>query len=826
MLNRLRPVALIAVLFVSAAGLEGQQPPRTIPSLTEPGVAMTIRDVSPRTGFVTFASAPEGGILLNVDAGAPAETRASSFVDSYGKWFGLEDASHARFLRASAPDELGVEHVRLQQTHRGVPVRGGELVVHLAGSRVVAANGHATNDLPPNLSPATSAATASAEAKRLLEKIHSSGLAGATYGEPRLEIFNRGLLSDPGESSSRLAWFVEVSGPAMREFVWVDAQTGEILLNFSQLTTSKSREIYTANHTSSLPGTLLRTEGGAATGDTDADDAYSYAGITYDYYSTNHGRDSYDDAGATIVSTVHYCEPPDCPSYPNAFWSSSSQQMAYGDSYASADDVVGHEITHAVTEYSADLFYYMQSGALNESFSDILGEAIDLSDGVGNDTAGVRWLVGEDLPIGAIRNMMDPNAFSDPAKMSDSTYFFCGTGDNGGVHINSGIPNHAFALMVDGGTYNGKTVTAIGLTKAEKIQYRSLTAYLTSGSGFIDNYNALNQSCTDLIGVAGISTSDCTEVNDALLAVEMNAAWGCSGAVLAPALCPSGIPSYLQFDGFEVDFGNWTATTVGSSDWVLGIGAAHEGTLAAYGLNEGSVSDHRLTMTNDVAIPAGARLYFDHMFEFEDETFPFDGGVLEYSTDGGSSWTDAATLIDAGETYGGTLSGCCSNPLAGRSAFVNRSFGYTGTRLTLASLAGQNFRFRFRVGTDTSFGALGWLVDNAALYTCVSSAFTDDPLVAASTIIKKTHITELRSRIDSARIRNGLAAFAWTDPVLTIGTTNVKAVHITEMRTALAAAYTEAGVTPPTYTDPGLTTGTVIGKVHIAELREAVIALE
>ena len=173
----------------------------------------------------------------------------------------------------------------------------------------------------------------------------------------------------------------------MREFIWIDAETGALLLNFSQLTDAKSRSVYTSSEGPTLPGTLLRTEGGPPTGDPDSDLAYDYAGVTYDYYLANHGRDSFNGAGAPIVSSVHYC-PAGCP-YQNAAWTGT--QMIYGTGFASGDDVVAHELTHAVTQYSASLYYYMQSGALNESFSDIFGETVDLTDGRGNDSAAVRW---------------------------------------------------------------------------------------------------------------------------------------------------------------------------------------------------------------------------------------------------------------------------------------------------------------------------------------------------------------------------------------------------------------------------------------------------
>jgi len=821
-------------LFCSLQAAQGQVPKpapgASIPSSSEPGEGLGIKDVSSQTGFVTFARGSGQGILLPLAATVPAENRALSFVDGYGKAFGLVDSSQVRLMRAPETDALGVEHVRLQQVHKGVPVRGAEFLVHLKGSRAMAANGHIIADLPDNVTPGVQPELARFEARQLIGKHRHADATGALYSEPRLEIFNRGLLGN-GNGPSRLAWFVEATGPRLREYIWVDAQSGAILLNFSQLTEAKSRAVYTAGHTDLLPGTLLRSEGGAANGDTDEDSAYTYAGITYDYYLTNHGRDSFDNAGSTIVSSAHYCELGTCPTFQNAFWNGS--QMVYGDGFAAADDVVAHELTHAVTERTANLFYYVQSGALNESFSDIFGETVDLTDGVGNDSPGVRWEIGEDLSIGAIRNLMTPTQFSNPGKMSDSAYFVCSSSasidssDNGGVHTNSAIPSHAYALMVDGGSYNGKTVTGIGLTSAAKIEYRALTVYLTSGATFLDDFNALNQSCADLIGTAGITSSNCVDVTNALLAVEMNAAWACAGATPAPPMCTTGVVSYTSLDGFESGPGNWTATN-SLGTWGLTSGFAKGGIISAYGEDVDGVSDHSLSMTSAVTVPAGGRFYFDHAFEFENDTLGgsnYDGGVLEYSTNGGSTWSDAAGFIDAGQTYGGTVDPSYGNPLAGRSAFVKSTFGYTGTRLNISSLAGQSVKFRFRIGNDDSVGSLGWVVDNVAIYKC-TSAFTDDPLVAGSTAIKRIHILELRSRIDLVRATKALAAFTWTDPTLTSGSTVIKALHITNLRTALAQAYAAAGLTAPVYTDPGPTVGTSIRAIDIRELRSAVVAIE
>jgi hypothetical protein len=385
-----------------------------------------------------------------------------------------------------------------------------------------------------------------------------------------------------------------------------------------------------------------------------------------------------------------------------------------------ADDVVHHEFTHAVTEYTAGLFYFNQSGALNESFSDIFGETIDLTDGIGNDVAGVRWQMGEDSSLGAIRNMMDPTIFDNPGKMSDPDFVCNANFDLGGVHINSGIPNHAYALMVDGGTYNGHTVTGIGLTKAGKIQYRALSVYLSSGSNFLDNYNAVNQSCSDLIGSFGITQGDCTQVNSALRAVEMNSKPTCSVAVTPPPLCANNATptSTLFFDNFEtVPNTNWILTSTTTTDWGLGtfwgLGDIH-----AFGPATGSTSIHNLEMASSFVVAANSRLYFDHTFFHEPN---WDGSVIEYSNNNGMTWVIVPqSMLEAGRTYNATLQP--TNPLGAVQAFSSDSFGFTGTRVNLTTLAGQSVRFRFGVANDSSLAYYGWSVDNVRIYNCPGNA--------------------------------------------------------------------------------------------------------
>jgi Zn-dependent metalloprotease len=685
---------------------------------------------SPVTGLVTFMSTPAGPIGVPLPATAHAEARARAFLQAHGRAFGVADAGDAAHLRSRGPDNLGMEHVRFRQLHAGVPVTGGELTVHLRGVRVVGVNGKIL-DLPEpvDTNPTVSADGALAAAETVIAR--RFGLDGIVFSRPRLEVFSRGML-EARRAQAHLAWFIEARRIDVRQFIWIDAHTGLRLLDFSQLTDALKRSIYDANGGHTLPGTLVRSEGQAPTGDGDADAAYDFSGDTYNYFRTQHGRDSYDGAGATLISTVHYCPSNDNCNYQNAFWNGT--QMVYGNGFSAADDVDAHELTHAVTEHSANLFYYMQSGALNESFSDIFGETVDLLNGAGTDTAATRWLLAEDVPgIGAIPNMMNPNAFNDPGKMSDAAQFNCTTpgNDGGGVHTNSGVPNHAYALMVDGGTYNGFTVTGIGLIKAGKVQYRALTTYLLSASDFLDNYNALKQSCSDLIGTAGITAGDCTEVGKALDAVEMANPWPCSPPQAAvPLFCaPGQVPSNVFFDNLENTFsGNWAITTLsGNSHWYypgsvnpLEFGPfATSGVNNFWGYNRPDVGDSAIAMTSSVAIPAGARLQFNHSYGFErDGAGNWDGGVIEYSTDGGTSWLDAGSLISAGAAYGGAISSGDLNPLAGRNAFVGDSFGYTASQLDLSGLAGQNVRFRFRMGTDSVFDDYGWFIDDVRTYVC------------------------------------------------------------------------------------------------------------
>jgi hypothetical protein len=380
------------------------------------------------------------------------------------------------------------------------------------------------------------------------------------------------------------------------------------------------------------------------------------------------------------------------------------------------------------------LFYYYQSGAINESFSDLWGEFIDLTNGAGSDDPSDRWLMGEDIPGGAIRSMSSPSAspYFDPDRIG-SGFYTCGESDVGGVHTNSGVNNKAAFLLVDGGSFNGKTVTGLtgGIPQVADLYYEVNTNLLTSGSNYQDLYNALIQASK----ILGFSAADQQEVLDAVDAVEMDTR-PCSDPDPVP-VCPSGqYPFHVYFDDLEnTGSGNWTQVTLSGAaeTWYYpqnshpftGFDATYtsSGVYNFWGYDqEGDDivgNDYAIAMTGDTTLPPNAYMHFNHDWNFDDVGGPtYDGGIVQYSTNGGGAWSDAGPMLTNG--YNGTIVTGFGNPLEGSSAFVGESHGMTASKADLSSLSGQSVRFRFRIGTDdySAVWDYGWFIDDVRIYTC------------------------------------------------------------------------------------------------------------
>ena len=303
------------------------------------------------------------------------------------------------------------------------------------------------------------------------------------------------------------------------------------------VTGGKQRRVYDAKNGTSLPGALARSEGQPPAADVAINEAYDGAGTTYDLFQQIYNRNSIDGNGLQLVSTVHFQK-----GYDNAFWNGS--QMVYGDGdedlpvaerlfnrFTACLDVIGHELTHGVTQYEANLNYSGQSGALNESMSDVFGSLVKQFQR-GQNAAQADWIIGEGLFTAnvngaGIRSMKAPGtAYDDavlgkdpqPAHMKD---YVNTTEDNGGVHINSGIPNHAFYTACV--TYGGNAWEKIGLA-----WYKALTEKINSSSNFQDAANKTYEAAGDLFGV-GSSEQTAVKVGWAKVGIEISGSTGGTG---------------------------------------------------------------------------------------------------------------------------------------------------------------------------------------------------------------------------------------------------------------------------------------------------------
>lgn len=479
------------------------------------------------TATVATAQVPEGPAarVLRVDeAGVPTflagrlgklaagnpEQSAQAFLSSRKHLLGASGEEEFEPLR-SFQDESGQTHVRLQQRVNGLPFIGAEYIVHADHEgNVFAMNGRFRKaaDLPRHaeINGWTAIERAAAQAE----------IVDATWdGWPQLVY----VLNERG--SAYLAWRATASWRSEMgeevDIVYANALNGDLVLRAPQIHRARNRNTYNGNRTTSLPGTLVLTETGGSTSDSVISTAHAHAATSYDYYWNVHSRDSFNGSGAQIRTTVHHDV-----NYNNAFWNGS--QLVYGDGdgvnfspLGNALDVGAHELSHAVTTYSANLTYSNESGALNEATSDIMAAAVEAwKDGA---VTSNTWKVGEDVTTpgtagDALRYMNNPTADGDSYDYYPERY--TGTGDNGGVHLNSGIANLAFYLMTMGGTHpRGKTTVSVpalsttattSIDMAAKIWYRALTVYMTSSTNFSAARTATAQAATDLYGATAAST--------------------------------------------------------------------------------------------------------------------------------------------------------------------------------------------------------------------------------------------------------------------------------------------------------------------------------
>jgi Zn-dependent metalloprotease len=491
---------------------------------------------------------------------------ARGFLDANRALFGLESVAADFAAGRLEPDkQLNFSNIRLAQIYKGIPVFGRQLIVHLdPQERIVAVNGQ----FAPGLTLPTQPSLTQEEAEQVaLNDLKENQLAPGEYpGLTASALKEKTALTVyiDGNGKATLTWRVQLqtASPLGEWTIFVNARRPVVTHAIDSLAHTKERETYSARNGTNIPGRLLVQEG-ERSNDPVAQAAHDAAGTVYDYYFNTFKRDGVDGRGSPIISTVHYGNDPEDAE--NAAWISEAGQMVYGDggrifkplSYGL--DVVGHELTHGVTENTAQLIYEGQSGALNESYSDIFGAMIDRS----NWTMGEAVVKSPPYPVPYLRSLQDPtlggnydpsdplSGIGQPGTMRDYANLpLSRRADNGGVHINSGIPNHAAYLVAQ----------AIGREKMEQIYYRTLTQYLSPDADFLDAGRATVQAATDLYGATEVNA-----VRDAFRQVGIDLGGSSTGpSTPVPSTTTTPVPSSSPVPGETLPAGCRDVITNGS----------------------------------------------------------------------------------------------------------------------------------------------------------------------------------------------------------------------------------------------------------------------
>ncbi len=562
-------------------------------------------------------------IIFSKDAAVSAQKPDVLFTD----YLKVSKEDEMRKI-SSRSDKLGFTHDKYQQYHNGIKVEFATYTIHSKGGKVKSMMGQYYNAKNTSSSPSITSSSALAKATGHIGAKsyvweNEAQAKSLSYKKPQgeLVIFPE---MEGISNEARLAYKYDIYShdPVYRADVYVDAKSGRVIFENARIhhadTPANGASLYNGNvsFTADNTGSTYRlrqtvqgietydlnngTSYGAATDITSGSSTFSneqtgvqahYAAEqTHAYFQQNHNRDSYDGNGAVLRSYISYSS-----NYVNAFWDGS--RMTYGDgdgvTYGPLVtlDITGHEIAHGVTQFSADLVYQRESGALNESFSDIFGEMVE-----NHATGSNNWEMGSEIGIsgnGAFRSMSNPKQYNDPDTYGGThwTNPNCGvptqSNDYCGVHSNSGVQNKWFYILAVGesGTNdlgNSYGVTGLGLTKAGAIAYRNLTTYLSANSTFANARTGAIQAAIDLYG-AGSAEEIAT--TNAWYAVGVGAEYVPTCSLGAPANLSA---SNIGDNGFDL---SWNAVS-GAASYNLTIGGntvvVNGTTYTASGLIEGT----------------------------------------------------------------------------------------------------------------------------------------------------------------------------------------------------------------------------------------------
>ncbi len=505
-----------------------------------------VRYLHPKTGLPAFVYFSDGSV------NRPNPENFSSWMQEK---FNANSSFRLQYTR-SVQGSNGYQHLRYQQYCGPYRVEGGEMVLHQKGNTVVSMNGLYFPSIKPDLQISIAATDAIkialssySDAVFMWEVAHEEKALKAIKNNPNASYYPQTelLIVSTNDSftanSFRLAYKMDISlyAPFSREAVYIDAQTGAILMKEEQICSidrtgiahTKYSGIQTINCDSIADDTFILMDHTRGKGihtvdvrivgtdssrefmdsnnvwnnvnafkDEVATDAHWSAGKTYDYYKTFYNRLSYDDSDGHIRNNVHFGN-----KVVNAFWSGNQANFGDGDGInyrpLTSIDIVAHELTHGVTQFSAGLRYKNESGALNESFSDVFAKAIEFY----ADSANFDWYIAGKISLKnkPFRDFMYPPNQGQPKYYSGKFYSYS-VSDNGGVHTNSGVQNFWFYLLCTGGSgyreYDSLTYTVnkIGIEKAARIAYESLNTTLIRESEYIDAAYASIDAAARLYG--------------------------------------------------------------------------------------------------------------------------------------------------------------------------------------------------------------------------------------------------------------------------------------------------------------------------------------
>jgi Zn-dependent metalloprotease len=466
-----------------------------------------------------------------------ARIQTITFFEEFGEQLGLGEKSSMELIRKEH-DANNWKHLRYQQYYDGIKIQGSEFILHEHNDELISANGRIEANLQINTQPAINPGEAIGIAlKNDLAKKYIWEVE--TEQKPNAELIIIDEHYPERSGNLVLAYKIELFSldPIQKIRYFINAHTGEVIISYNTLMScfgapGAAQTLYTGTQNIETEesngehilhdltrGEGITTQSAKGTQYTDSDnfweeasftqkvgalDAHYGAQKTYDFYKNSFNRDGINGKNARILLKII-----DTTSYVNAFWETATQSLNFGigDGIDTGPlttlDVVGHEMTHGVTEHTCGLEYLYEAGAMNEALSDIFGKSIEHK----YDSAHYDWLIGSKFffkPDTAFRSMSDPNRFKNPRYYKGKNWN-TGSGDNGGVHTNSGVLNYWFYLLVTGqsGTNEaGKTfdVKAMGFEATTQLIYQMMTNYLISTSYYHDAKEASLQVAENLYG--------------------------------------------------------------------------------------------------------------------------------------------------------------------------------------------------------------------------------------------------------------------------------------------------------------------------------------